>query len=215
MSQNKYHHESIYRGEDAIRDFGYLDIAICGAGALGSNLADTLTRQGFGSLKVIDKDRVETHNINTQVYSESDVGALKVDALKNKIFQNVGFEIEAVNKELNEGNYKKLLKDASLIVDCFDNSESRELVQQYCRLKHVSCLHMGLFEGYGEVIWDEHYKVPKNPGEGDICDYPLARNLVTLVVSIAAEVIANYPHSKEREKGWTVTLKDLAIRKKS
>ena len=46
-------------------------------------------------------------------------------------------------------------KDAQLVIDTFDNSASRRLLQNHCRAHGLACLHAGLFADYGEVIWDE------------------------------------------------------------
>lgn len=213
MAASKFHHEEIYRGKDFLPKIQKCSITICGAGALGSNLVDTLTRQGFSNLKIIDKDRVEVHNVNTQTYSEGDVGALKSDALKNQVFRNVRTEIQSVAKELTEGNAKTLLKGSNLVIDAFDNTASRQLIQDECRARKIACLHAGLFEDYGEVIWDQRYRVPKDSA-GDVCDYPLARNLVSIVVAITAEEILDFCLAKTpRQFDWTVTLKDLAVRR--
>lgn len=205
---NKFKHEQIYRGEDLLDKLKLVKVTICGIGALGSNLADNLARQGFSSLKVIDKDRVEDHNISTQLYGENDVGALKVDALRNKLFRNIGTEIETIGKELTSSNVNKLLKGSNLVIDAFDNSSSRQLVQDECR--KIPCLHCGLFEDYGEVIWNDHYKTPKDQ-PGDICDYPLARNIVMLTVIVATEEVLDFCLNKPRQKSWSITLKDLKI----
>ena len=187
-------------------------ITVCGAGALGSNFVDTLVRQGFSQIRVVDMDRIEVHNINTQVWGDMDIGALKADALKNRVFRHVGTEIEAVSKQLTAANAKQLLKGSDLVVDMFDNSASRQLIQTECQGRKIPCLHAGLYEDYGEVIWDETYRVPKDT-QGDVCDYPLARNLVMLVVSVAAEETLDFCLSKKPRKGsWTITLKDFAIR---
>src|SRR5437763_13320220 len=80
----KFHHEEIYRGPDRLARLASVPLTLCGAGALGSLLADNLARQGFRQLKVIDRDRVEEHNVGTQLYGESDVGGWKVDVLRNR-----------------------------------------------------------------------------------------------------------------------------------
>lgn len=61
---SKFHHEEIYRGKDLISKLGKYKITVCGVGALGSNLVDNLARQGFSNFKVIDMDRVESHNVD-------------------------------------------------------------------------------------------------------------------------------------------------------
>jgi hypothetical protein len=38
------------------------------------------------------------------------------------------------------------------------------------------------------IVWNPIYRVP-SPANDDVCDYPLARNLVMLTVAVACEVI--------------------------
>ena len=147
-------------------------IVVCGAGALGSHLVDNLTRQGFRKLRVIDRDRVDEHNVSTQLYGAGDVGAAKVEVLRNRVFRAVEFEIEAVNKDFTDRSARSLLKGAAIVVDTFDNSASRQLVQKQCRESALNCLHVGLYTDYCEAIWDERYRVPGDVA-GDVCEYPL------------------------------------------
>jgi molybdopterin/thiamine biosynthesis adenylyltransferase len=185
-------------------------IALCGAGALGSNLADNLARQGVRALRVIDLDRVEEHNISTQIYGEAEIGAWKAEALRNRLFRTTGVEIEAIRKELTSENARTLLKEVDLILDTFDNSRSRQAVQETARALKTPCLHVGLYADYGEIVWDEQYRVPRDVA-GDGCDYPLARNLVMLTVAVASElalrfIVAGEQHSR------SITLGDFAVR---
>jgi molybdopterin/thiamine biosynthesis adenylyltransferase len=205
------HHEEIYRGADALRRLAGVRATICGAGALGSQLADSLVRQGFGSPRVIDRDRVEEHNVGTQLYGIAEVGAWKVEALRNRLFRATGVEIEAVSKELTAATAPRLLKGAELIVDVFDNRAARRLVQEHCRGLGVPCLHVGLFADYAEIVWDEHYKVPADAA-GDVCDYPLARNLVLLAVALASETLVRFVLAGERSN-WSVTLHDFVAQR--
>jgi molybdopterin/thiamine biosynthesis adenylyltransferase len=204
------HHETLYRGADVIARLGALRLTLCGAGALGSHLADNLVRQGVRSLRVIDHDTVETHNVGTQLYGNAEVGAKKADALKNRLFRACGVEIDGIAKELTERHADKLLAGAGLVIDTFDNSASRRLVQDACRRLSVPCLHVGLNADYAEVQWDEGYRVPNDVG-ADVCDYPLARNLVLLAVAVASEVAVRFAADGSRAS-WTATLKDFAVR---
>lgn len=207
----KFHHEELYRGTENVSKLADVSITLCGAGALGSNLADSLVRQGFTQLRVIDHDRIEQHNINTQVYGQDDVGLFKTEALANRLFRSVGVEIDAWRKELTQRNVNKLLSRCDLVVDTFDNSASRALVQEHCRAKQLECLHVGLFEDYGEIVWDQQYRVPEDAEAGDVCDYPLARNLVMLTAAIAAEALVRFVIVGAQES-LTVTLGDFAVR---
>src|SRR4051794_11819481 len=110
----KFHHEQLFRGADQLAKLAALHVTLCGAGAVGSNLADNLARQGVTKLRAIDHDRVEEHNISTQLYGEGDVGVWKVEALRNRLFRATGVEIEPVRKELTGQNARQLLKDTGL-----------------------------------------------------------------------------------------------------
>ncbi len=206
---HKWHHEQIYRGADELKKLSEIKIAICGAGALGSNLACHLVRQGAVQLTVIDKDRVEEQNIGTQVYSLDDVGALKAEILRNLIYREVAEEINAVGQELTEKNASKLLKGHDLIIDVFDNSVSRRCVYETSKTLNIPCLHAGVNGDYGEIRWNEVYRVPSDAGD-DICDYPLARNLILLVTSVTAEAIVRFIIKKERSN-FSITLGDMKI----
>jgi molybdopterin/thiamine biosynthesis adenylyltransferase len=205
-----FHHEQLFRGRDALARLGAARLTLCGAGALGSHLADNLVRQGVRSLRVIDRDRVEGHNVGTQLYGESDVGSLKAEVLRARLFRAAGVEIETFAKELTERTARTLLPDGALVVDTFDNSASRRLVQAACRDRGLDCLHVGLAGDYAEVVWDEGYRVPDDTGP-DACDYPLARNLVLLAVAVASEALVRPLLGGAREN-WTVTLGDFAVR---
>jgi molybdopterin/thiamine biosynthesis adenylyltransferase len=205
----KFHHEAIYRGADQVARLVDHRLTICGAGALGSQLADNLARQGFRQLRVIDRDRIEEHNVGTQLYGESEVGAWKVEVLRQRLFRATGVEIEAIRKELSDRSERSLLQDGGLVVDTFDNSKSRQLVQKHCRALQLPCLHVGLYADYGEVIWDERYRVPQDVA-GDVCDYPLARNLILLVVAVVSDVIVRFVLTGDRQ-ALSVTLRDFAI----
>ena len=207
---SKFFHEEAYRGQAQLARLASVPVTLCGAGALGSHLADNLARQGFHQWKVIDRDRVEVHNVGTQLYGEAEVGSWKVEALRNRLFRAVGVEIETVAKELSERNARTLLKGSALVLDTFDNSAGRRLIQEHCRAEEIPCLHIGLFADYAEAIWDEAYRVPSDVA-GDVCDYPLARNLVLLAVAVASELVIRYILDGSKT-GWSITLRDFAIR---
>lgn len=192
-----------------MRKIAGASVVICGAGALGSNLAENLARMGVSKITIIDKDRVEEHNIGTQVYSLDDVGGQKAELLRNLLYREVGVEVVARAQELTDKNVQKLLKGAELVVDVFDNTVARQLVTTFCKKNNIACLHAGLNDAYGEVIWNEKYRVPSDAGL-DICDYPLARNLVMLVVTVATEVLVRFILLGEK-RNYSITVGDLSI----
>ncbi len=119
-------------------------------------------------------------------------------------------KVEAETKELTATNAAQLLKGSGLIVDVFDNSTSRQSVKDYADRTGTPCLHAGLSADYAEVIWNEVYRVPSDVND-DVCDYPLARNLVMLTVAVACEAIISFVATGE-QRHFTITLKDLSIK---
>src|SRR4028119_2343031 len=202
--------EQLYRTPALMTQVQDFPVTVCGAGALGANITENLARSGFGKLVVIDRDRIEEHNLSTQPYYKSDVGAYKAKILSNTLYRALGVTVDGRSKELTTANTAQLLRDTSLIIDTFDNSVARQAVKDYCQNAQLPCLHVGLASDYSEVIWNEIYRVP-SPANDDVCDYPLARNLVMLTVAVACEVIINIVASGQQQS-FTITLGDFAIR---
>jgi len=205
-----HEHEIQYRGENLISKMAEAPFFICGCGALGSNLIFNMVRQGFKKISVIDFDRVEKHNIQTQAFGLRDVGMHKAKVLSHNVFYNLDISVEGHIKKLDESNIKKYLLPKNIVVDTFDNSESRGLVTEYCKDKGLDCLHIGLYKDYAEVIWNESYRVPKNTNALDVCEYPLARNIIMMAVAVGAEVLIKYLQTDEK-RSYTITLGDFKI----
>lgn len=205
-----FFHEQLHRTPALMAKLRDFPITICGAGALGANLTENLARSGFGKLRVIDRDRIEERNLSTQPYYRSDVGAYKTKILTNSLYRALGIAIDGRSQELTSSNVKQLLNRSALVVDCFDNSVARQIVTDYCVNSQIPCLHVGLASDYAEIIWNQIYRVP-TPVNDDVCDYPLARNLVNLSVAVACEVIISFIDN-EQQQSFTVTLADFAIK---
>lgn len=209
MADRSLNHERAYRSAELLERIAATRVVVCGAGAVGSNLVHNLVRQGFRSVCVIDRDRVEETNLATQTYRRSDLGAQKAVALRNDVFRIAGVEIELVADELTERNAAKLVKGAAVVVDGFDNAASRTLVARAARAANVACLHVGLAADYAEVMWDGAWVAPSGAGE-DVCDYPLARNVILLAVAAASEALVSFVAGDAR-RSFTITLRDMAI----
>ncbi len=185
-------------------------VTVCGAGALGANIVESLARSGFCQLKVIDRDRIEERNLSTQPYYRSDIGAFKAKILANNLYRALGVSIDAHSKELTPATADRLLANSAAVIDTFDNSVGRQSVKDYCASVSIPCAHVGLAADYSEIIWNQHYRVPSAAND-DVCDYPLARNLVMLTVSVACEVIVRFAATKEQQN-LTCTIGDFAVK---
>lgn len=168
-------------------------ITVCGAGALGGNVAETLARMGCSRLRVVDRDRVEMRNLSTQPYLRAEVGSPKARALANTLYRAVQAKVEPVVAELTAANAAKLLAGSDLVVDAFDNRAARAAVSAAAIEAGLPCLHVG-FSGdgvYGNGIWEPGYRVPSETA-GDPCDYPLSRPLALTLAAIAARAVVDF-----------------------
>ncbi|MBU7586843.1 MAG: ThiF family adenylyltransferase [Nostoc sp. TH1S01] len=204
-----FFHEQLYRSNAVMAKLKNYPVTICGVGALGANIAENLARSGFDKLTVIDHDRIEERNLSTQPYYRADVGAFKAKILSNNLYRAVGTKVDAKTKELTSENINQLLKDSQLIVDVFDNSVSRQAVKDYADQFSIPCIHAGLAADYAEIIWNDVYRVPSDVND-DVCDYPLARNLVMLTVAVTCEAIVSFI-AIAQQHNFTITLKDLTV----
>ena len=133
-------------------------IVFCGVGALGSTAA-VLCRNLDATLVFIDFDRVESKNLLAQAYVKQSVGKNKAEALKLQLLNFHGVKAESFGVRVTADNVATLCKDAQLIVDCFDNVDSRKLLSDFARASSTPLLHAA-FSGdgtFGLVRWDERF----------------------------------------------------------
>lgn len=186
-------------------------ITICGAGALGGNLTETLARMGFSRLKVIDKDRVELRNLSTQPYNRAEVGSPKARALANALYRAVQAKVEPIVLELTHENVASQLKESALVIDAFDNRDARAAVSTAALALQIPCLHIGFSDDglYGSGFWEPDYQVPQEV-PGDPCDYPLTRPLALQLTALAARVISDFLRTGQ-STSFEVTWNDATI----
>lgn len=119
-------------GEDGQRRLLDSHVTLCGCGALGTVLANALVRAGVGHLRLIDRDFIETNNLQRQVlFDEHDVAENlpKAEAAARKLGAiNSGVHVEPVVTDIDRTNILDLVRDADLILDGTDNFEVRYLI---------------------------------------------------------------------------------------
>ena len=116
-------------GAELQKKFFSSAIAVCGLGGLGSNIAVSLARAGIGKLILIDFDRVDITNIHRQQYSINQIGSYKTEALEENLLKIAPYiEIRSVTKKITEDNCAELLKDADIVIEAFDDAESKAMI---------------------------------------------------------------------------------------
>jgi molybdopterin-synthase adenylyltransferase len=137
-------------------------VAICGCGALGTVLANHLARAGVGFIRIIDRDFIETHNLQRQVlFDEDDVvqNLPKAEAAARKLRAiNSGITVEPVVTDIDHTNILDLVGDADLILDGTDNFETRYLIND-------AAVKLGKPWIFGGVIGSEGQTMTIIPGK--------------------------------------------------
>jgi hypothetical protein len=175
-------------------------IVFCGVGALGS-LAAALSRNLDATLVFIDFDRVESKNLLSQAFVKQSVGRNKAEALKLQLLNFNGIKAEAFGVRLSEDNCQALLDKADLVVDCFDNAKSRQLVSEFCRGHDKPLLHAAISAdgSFGVVRWDELFTADAEDEEGQAtCEGGEHLPLIAQVSATVARTIQDFCKSGTR-----------------
>lgn len=111
-------------------------VVVMGCGALGTVTASSLARAGVGHLVIVDRDFIETNNLQRQIlFSEEDIaaGLPKAEAARRKLQKvNSSIRVEAEVTDINYTNVSRLIDGADLVMDATDNFETRFLINDAC-----------------------------------------------------------------------------------
>lgn len=205
-----------------------MKILIAGVGAIGSNLASLLVPdlRGEHEITILDMDKVEARNVQagTQFYMPDQIGLSKVEALQYNLYKTFNREVIIQNQELVRGVEPTTLGLGyyHLIIDCFDNYQGRQILQDHydshqvlnragnpCRL-----LHVGFSDQFTYAIeWGDNYKVPSDIMSGmDICEMEGAASFVKMVSALASLVVQDFVQRGEMKEyvGNRLTIRQMA-----
>jgi molybdopterin/thiamine biosynthesis adenylyltransferase len=184
-------------GQDRLRASRVL---VIGCGALGSALAETLTRAGVGRLTVVDRDLVEPSNLQRQsLFDETDAAHArpKAVAAENRLRRlNSEVEVEGIVADVDAASAARLIAGADLVLDGTDNFETRYLVNDVCLRAGVPWVYGACVAAHGVVLAIRPGQTPclrcvlgERPpaGSGETCD---TVGVVAPVVQVVAGVQA-------------------------
>lgn len=158
-------------GTEGQDNLGAATAVIVGCGALGTVQASLLARAGVGTLRLIDRDYVETNNLQRQLlYTEADArdGLPKAEAARRHLHEaNSEICIETHIADLNPENAGDLLAGAGVILDGTDNFETRFLMNDYAVREGIPWI-------YGAAVGSYGIAMPVLPGDSACfrCVYP-------------------------------------------
>jgi len=143
-------------GEAGQRRLAAARVLICGCGALGSVAADILARAGVGRLRIVDRDFLETSNLQRQVlFDEADVAAQlpKAVAAAQKLGRiNSAISVEPVVADVTARNILDLCREVDLIIDGTDNFETRFLLNEAALRLGIPWIYGGAIGATGQTM---------------------------------------------------------------
>ena len=143
-------------GESGQEKLGAARVLLCGCGALGTVLANTLVRSGVGFLRIVDRDFLELNNLQRQVlYDEKSVadGLPKAITAANKLREiNSSIEIEPIVADIDHTNILKLSTDVDMILDGTDNFETRYLINDAAVKQNIPWVYGGCIGAEGQTM---------------------------------------------------------------
>src|SRR5262245_25922338 len=175
-------------------------VTLCGCGALGTVLANVLVRAGVGCVRVVDRDFVETSNLQRQVlFDENDVveNMPKAEAAARKLTAiNSSVTVEPVVPDIDRTNIEELCRDADLILDGTDNFEIRYLINDVAVKLGKPWVYGGCIGSHGQVLAILPGQTPclrcvfeaaPSPGEAGTCETAgVLGPIVNIVASLQA-----------------------------
>jgi adenylyltransferase/sulfurtransferase len=191
-------------GEEGQRRLLDSHVTLCGCGALGTVLANALVRAGVGHLRLIDRDFIETSNLQRQVlFDEHDVAENlpKAEAAARKLGAiNSSVHVEPVVTDIDRTNIVGLVEDADLVLDGTDNFEIRYLINDAAVKLGKPWVYGGCIGSHGQTMTILPGETPclrcvfeaaPAPGEAGTCETAgVLSPIVNIVASFqAAEAV--------------------------
>src|SRR5919201_6786047 len=192
-------------------------VTLCGCGALGTVLANHLVRAGVGHLRLVDRDFIETNNLQRQVlFDEHDVAENlpKAEAAARKLGAiNSGVHVEPVVTDIDHTNILELVQDADLILDGTDNFEIRYLINDAAVKLGKPWVYGGCIGSHGQTMTILPGQTPclrcvfeaaPAPGEAGTCETagvlgPIVNVIASLQATEALKILSGKVEQVSRE----------------
>ena len=129
------------------------NIAVIGAGGIGSAVIPALTGAGVGKLTIIDFDTVELANLHRQpLFAEADAGKPKAELAAAFVRRlNHFVEVDSKQERIGPDNAANLLRGHDLVIDGSDNFATRLAVSDACVALGIPLLSAAAVQFQGQV----------------------------------------------------------------
>lgn len=149
MENKRYSRQELFRpiGKSGQEMLSQSCVLIVGAGAIGTVLANQLTRAGIGNIRIVDRDVVELSNLHRQMlYTEQDVqdSLPKAVAVERRLKAiNSTINIEGIVASVTKENVYTYLEGIDVVLDGTDNFDTRFLLNDACYQKGIPFVYGG------------------------------------------------------------------------
>jgi molybdopterin/thiamine biosynthesis adenylyltransferase len=138
-------------------------VAVIGCGGLGGYIIEELARLGVGTIKAIDPDFFEEHNLNRQILCKvSDLGKPKAKVARARVKAiNPAIKTISITIPFSQENGVALLKDMDIAVDGLDSVPTRIELAECCAALNIPLVHGTIGGWYGQIT-------TQLPGDGTV-----------------------------------------------
>ncbi|MEE9439477.1 MAG: HesA/MoeB/ThiF family protein [Saprospiraceae bacterium] len=133
-------------------------VVIIGCGGLGSIAAPYLAGAGVGKITLVDGDIPEISNLHRQVVFKEGETKSKSEALKKHICKlNSEIEVDAISEMVTKENIKKIIPNATIVLECTDEIYTKYLVNDYCHINQIPLVYGAIYkyDGYVTIFFNQ------------------------------------------------------------
>lgn len=132
-------------------------VTVVGLGTGGATAAVELAKAGVGSFRLVDFDRLETHNITRHVCGLSDVGRKKTQAVRDRLLAiNPTVDVSTLDIDVVEDTSaaRDTIKGSDVVIGATDSEVSKLAINRICVEAGVPAIYAGAYERAfgGDVI---------------------------------------------------------------
>lgn len=155
-------------------------VLVVGAGGLGSAVLPLLASTGFGTIGIVDDDRVEPSNLPRQaIHTPADLGRRKVESAAAAVRAlDDEVEVRLFPERLTAENARRILSEFDLVLDGSDNFPTRYLVDDAAALAGIPVVWGAVHQTGGQAglswaaqgpVYRDLFPQPPAPGTVASC----------------------------------------------
>lgn len=214
---NRYERNMLLKniGLEGQKKLNKLKVLVCGAGGLGSSVLTNLACIGIETIGIIDFDRVSVSNLNRQfIHNEDNINNFKVVSAEKWLKKyNSNIKTNLYDIKLTDDNTEEIILSYDIAVDCFDNWESKFLLNKICIEENIPFIHLGVENYMGQVMTIIPHKsaclecIIEN--RSNKIDKGIISPIVNIIGSIGANEVINFTLNKSNLLTNTILSYDI------